>query len=162
MCDRLSYDQVLKEMKKHAAYVYKKRVYEKTNNVIFNIGKAALFPINKEMHSLIRNTNKLKFEIKGLYDIKQSGRVGANVHNIIDALDNDTNITINDIESLDYNTIDTLIIGHMSEINRMMNSDVRLNLIKTAIENNVNVFSFDSLQYCAEEIHNRKSLIYSP
>lgn len=37
-----------------------------------------------------------------------------------------------------------------------------MNLIKTAIENNVNVFSFDSLQYCAEEIHNRKSLIYSP
>lgn len=162
MCDRMSYDQVLKEMKEHAVYVYKKMVYKKTNNNFFDIRKAALFPINKEMHSLIRNVNKLKFEIKGIYDIKQSGRVGANVHNIIDALDNEINITINDIESLDYNTIDTLVIGHMSEINRMMNSDVRLTLIKTAIENNVNVFSFDSLQYCAEEIHNRKSLIYSP
>ena len=35
MCDRLSYDR-LKEMKKHAAYVYKKEGYmKKTNNVIF-------------------------------------------------------------------------------------------------------------------------------
>lgn len=39
--------------------------------------------------------------------------MGANVHNIIDALDNEINITINDIESLDYNTIDTFLSNNM-------------------------------------------------
>lgn len=49
-------------------------------NNIFKIKKAALFPFNKEMHSILRFEDKLDFEITDVYDTKYSLRVGKNTN----------------------------------------------------------------------------------
>ena len=156
------YTQVLEKLRCNAVNIHECKNFERNIDGFFEIGKAALFPINKEMHSLIRNFNNVCFSIVDLYDIKHSGRVGVKANKIIESPDMESDFIIKDIKDLDFKSIDTLIIGHMSEINRMFGEDIRLKLIKAAIENNINVFSFDSLEYCAEQIKYRTSLVYYP
>lgn len=48
----------------------------KARNVVGQYKKAAIFPYNKEMHSLIRYAALLNFRIEAIYDIRRSGRVG--------------------------------------------------------------------------------------
>lgn len=155
-------EDIMNELKKKAKYIHSEKKYIKYSDAFFEIEKAAIFPVNKEIHSLIRYSKELKFEISQLYDIKQSGRVGANCKHIVNALDSNISYIIKDINDIDFESIDTIIIGHMNEINRMMSEDMRLKIVKKAIENNVNVFCFDSLEYCKEEIYKRKSKIYYP
>lgn len=158
----MSFGEVLYEMRKNAIKIYEKAEYTRNSDNFFEIKKAAVFPVNKEMHSLIRFSKSLDFLITGVYDIKQSGRVGANCKKIIKALDNEILYVIKDVDELNFEAVDTIIIGHMDEINRIIKKDMRLELIMKAVEKNVNVFSFDNLAYCQKEIENRNNLIYYP
>lgn len=159
----VSHNELLKILKEKSIFIHPKKQFGKNTDDIFEIKKAAVFPVNKEMHSLIRYSNKLSFSIQCFYDIRQSGRVGANIKNVIQSNEkNIDNAIIEDINNIDLDTIDTLIIGHMEEINRITEQDMRLSLVKKAIEKKVNVFSFDSLEYCNEEIKNRQAHIYYP
>lgn len=158
----LSYIQVLEELRRVSIKVYEYKEIARNTDDFFEIDKAALFHINKEMHSLLRNFDNLHFTIVDIYDIKQSGRVGANINKIINSIDKEINCIIKDIKTLDFRSIDTLIIGHMDEINRLLGKDVRLMLIEAAIENNINIFSFDPLEYCVEQIRQRRSHVYYP
>lgn len=52
-------------------------------NLPFSIKKAVLFPFNKEMHSLLRFSSDINFEIVGVYDSKYSANVGATTSHIM-------------------------------------------------------------------------------
>ena len=52
----------------------------------FEIKRAAVFPFNKEMHSVIRFYDLLPFEISGVYDIRESSRVGSTTDHIMNCL----------------------------------------------------------------------------
>lgn len=113
----------------------------------FKINKAAIFPFNKEMHSIIRFNNLLSFELMDIYDSKYSGRVGASVCRIL----NDYNIQdriIKDINCIEWETIDTLILGHLDELEILTrNARLKMDLIKLAFENNVNIYCFDTVEF---------------
>lgn len=113
----------------------------------FKINKAAIFPFNKEMHSIIRFNNLLSFELMDIYDSKYSGRVGASVCRIL----NDYNIQdriIKDINCIEWETIDTLILGHLDELEILTrNARLKMDLIKLAFENNVNIYCFDPVEF---------------
>ena len=63
---------------------------------IFPMQKAALFPFNKEMHSLLRFQHLLDFEIADVYDTKYSLAVG----NTTDALLKDQTVAKRRVRNL--------------------------------------------------------------
>jgi uncharacterized NAD-dependent epimerase/dehydratase family protein len=108
------------------------------------IKKAALFPFFKEMHSLIRFTDMLDFEITGVYDSKYSALVGSTTDHIMK--DTVASHTIQNIDQIQWDTFDTLILGHLDEMSSLINKGaLRENLIKHALEHNKQVFSFDDV-----------------
>lgn len=115
----------------------------------FTIEKAAVFPFNKEMHSLLRFSDKLNFCIKAVYDICQLGRVGASTSKILN-LPDEQNYIVQDVKMVDYDNIDCIVLGHLDEINRVLKQDIRKEILLKCIDNKVNVYSFDPLDYCAD------------
>jgi len=159
----LKFNDVLTELKKVSIKIHKKINYRNKSDKYFKIKNAAVFPFNKEMHSIVRFSNDLNFKVSDVYDIKYSARVGANVNNLLNNSNNEIqNHIIKDINLIDFKSIDTIIIGHLDEINRIMKKDIRKDIVIRAINNNVNVFSYDNLEYCSKEIENRISKVYYP
>ena len=71
------------------------------------------FPFNKEMHALARFSNYLDFNIKGICDYRYSGLIGASVNSLLGITN--TRFIIEDIQKVDFGTVDTLILGHMAK-----------------------------------------------
>lgn len=109
--------------------------------------KAVLFPFNKEMHSLVRFYKKLNFEIIDVYDTKYSGRVGSNIKKLLrddEVLDKN----IKDIESIDFASFDTLILGHTEELSLNVNKNIdeyKTELVKKTYYHQKNIYSFDDI-----------------
>lgn len=76
-----------------------------------------MFPFNKEVHSLVKFSESLSFELQDIYDCKYLG-------NIVSGLLNDTLETdyiIKDIEKLNWeDEFDTVIIGHTEMLESIM------------------------------------------
>lgn len=114
------------------------------NFLLEKIKKAAIFPFNKEIHSLLNFSELLSFEIDAIYDTKYS------FYNTkkVSSLNNKVSFKIKNIDDLEFNNIDTLILGHLDEIENLTKINYRDILIKKCLDNNINVYSFDE---CVEE-----------
>ena len=126
------------------------------NNLPFSIEKAVLFPFNKEMHSLIRYSSDLKFQIVGVYDSKYSANVGSTTSHIMKS---DVKcLPIQNVAMMKWDEFDTLILGHLDEMSNLINKwDLKLNLINTAVKYGKNVYAFDDV---SSVISSRR--VYSP
>jgi uncharacterized NAD-dependent epimerase/dehydratase family protein len=108
------------------------------------IKKAVLFPFFKEMHSLIRFSDILDFEIVGVYDSKYSANVGAAASHIMK--DTVQSLVIKNIDHIEWDMFDTLIIGHLDEMSALINkAELREHLIRGAITHNKQVYCFDDI-----------------
>lgn len=110
----------------------------------FKIRKAAIFPFNKEMHSLIRFYDLLPFEISGIYDIRESSRVGSTTDHIMNA--DVKSIQINNVDEMDWDLCDTIIIGNIPKQNAVNMLKARDHLISKAICLSKNIFCFDNIK----------------
>lgn len=128
----------------------------------FTIDKAALFPFNKEMHQLIRFAKDLPFRITSVYDIAQSGRVGVQSDKIVRSSQQDSSVNyiVRNISKAILDEFDTLILGHMDEINRICGYDLRSNIISEMLQAGKNVYAFDQTEdvHCAYE----RASVFSP
>ena len=126
----------------------------------FDIKKAAIFPFNKEIHSLARYKDLLDFQVEGYYSAKATGQVGRTISSILPNCDNDG--IIKDIDTIQWNEIDALILGHLDELNLLLKKDYTKILLDKAIENRVKIFSFDILdKYIPRDMQTQMG-IYSP
>ena len=118
-----------------------------SDEIPFEIKRAALFPFNKEMRALIRFRELLSFEISEVYDVKYSGRVGASCYKLINfnKPENFEDLIIKNFELIDFSEIDAIIIGHLDELNALVFDDVRKRILENAFLNNINIYSFDDL-----------------
>lgn len=124
---------------------------------LFSIYKAALFPFNKEMHSLIRYSDLLPFEICEIYDSKYSATVGATSAHLMKD-DSVPDILVKNIRDIAWDHFDTLILGHMEELSTLINKDqLKKTLIEEALKRKKQIYSFDDLD---EYEHSEN--IYSP
>ncbi len=122
----------------------------------FLIKKAVLFPFNKEMHSLIRFSFNLNFEIVGIYDSKYSANVGSTTDHIMKS--EVKSILIQNVAKIQWDTFDTLILGHVDEMSNLINKhDLKQNLIKAAIDHKKYVYAFDDVSSITSSPN-----IYSP
>lgn len=112
-------------------------------NDFFKITNAVIFPFAKEAHAFIRFPDMLSFNIKGFYDIRYSGKVGRKLSSYYEGTKYEE--CIMDIEQIDFTGVDTIILGHLDELNNISKRDYKAELIKKAISEHVNIYSFDPL-----------------
>lgn len=141
----LSMENALSYLKTRARKIY---IPKKTDDIVtgklFKISNAIVFPFAKEQHAFVRFPEMLPFKIKGYYDVRQSGKVGRKLSSYYEKASDDE--TIMDIDKVDLEGIDTIILGHLDELNAVFHHDYRAELINKAIENKVNIYSFDPLE----------------
>lgn len=138
-------ENVLSSLKTKSCGIFKDRVaMAKTKNQPFEIKNAVVFPFSKEVHAFVRFNDMLSFCINDYYDVRYSGRVGKRISSYFDGVTFDK--TIVDIGSLDFANADTIILGHLGEINKLLGRDYRRILIQKAINEGVNIYSFDPLE----------------
>ena len=124
----------------------------------FPIKKVALFPFNKEMHSIVRFHRMLGFEIVSIYDSKYSGTVGSTTTHLMK--DNTIlDMVIKNIEKINWDEFDTLVLGHVDELSLLINKkSLKNNLISDAKKYHKNIFAFDDLSKEGTDIS--KSVYY--
>ncbi len=126
------------------------------NKMKFQINRAAVFPFNKECHSIANYENYLDFEISNYYSLKITGQVGKKINQIIPWCGNDR--VIKNIDNIVWNDFDTLIIGHTDYLEKLSKkTGIKQHLIETALQKGKNVFLFD---YVSEYTENEN--VYMP
>lgn len=137
---------ILEEFKSQSIAYCKVPVSSLDNKPSFVIHKAAVFPFNKEMHSLIRYAHLLSFDLMAVYDTKYSAYVGATTDHLMK--DDVVSIKIRNIEQIDWSEIDTLILGHTDELSLLIKQkNLKNKLIEDALKESKNVFAFDDIDY---------------
>lgn len=150
---------ILEEMRKGSiGTIYFEQNQLKKNNVM-KIERAALFPFNKEMHGLIRFSDSLDFNIVAVYDTKYSARIGANTKFLLH--EDVKSLMIQNINNIEWEKFDTLILGHLNELNSMgLKEDIKSDIIKGATLHNIKIYAYDDLSECVTE--ENRDLIYFP
>lgn len=124
--------------------------------------KAAIFPFNKEMHSLMRFRQLLHVNITDVYDVKYSARVNASINSLLN-INGGQDFIIKNIEHIDWNSFDTLILGHTDELIYLLHdSHFVEKLILQAYNKGKNIYSFDDLSEYIKAHHLNPERIYYP
>ena len=128
------------------------------SRIPFDILNAAIFPFNKEVHAIARFEKLLSFNVIDYYSIRVMGNVGRSVSEYVNGYTNDK--CIKDINLIDWDNIDTLIIGHTDICSKITQKNYKRELIEEASKRGKNIFTFDDLEFnCKSE--NSKN-IYCP
>ena len=136
--------EILRTLGLFAKRVKKGKCYNCNNKVLFDIKRVVLFPFNKEIENLIRNNDLMQAEIEGIYDYKGLGNIGKTVNNI--AAKNIVNAFIQNYETINWQgNFDTIILGHLFELNNIVKMDFLDYFIKRACEFNKNIVALDIL-----------------
>ena len=134
----ISKSELRNELRKNAKYIYDFKTSNKLSENIV-IKKASVFPYNKEVHSMLNFKEQLCFEIIDFFDTRYSGRVGKTFNSV----NNTYQMVVKDIEEFDYKGIDTFIIGHVGEMERILNQPIKKRILDKCLKNKINVFCFD-------------------
>jgi len=119
----------------------------------FLMKNVAIFPLNKEMHCLLKFYHNLDFHIHSVYDIKYSGRVGASIKNLLNDRSS-ADLIVQDINNINWNQIDTLILGHLDELLYLLHDEkLMIKIINEAICNGKNIYSFDPIEINYDHIY---------
>lgn len=137
-------DEILDKLREDAIHMHEVKMPKRNTGLPYDIEKAVLFPFNKEMHSLVRYSDILNFDIVAVYDSKYSGRVGATTKHIMK--DDVQEILIQNIDKIDWNDFDTIIVGHLEELSSLTKcNELRRDIIMDAIKHGKNVYAFDEI-----------------
>ena len=127
---------------------YKKLKRSLSSNLIIDKEKklkAIAFPFSKEIQVLAANENLLKVDIINYCDIKQSGKVGLTINNLLDFCENEKRIK--DIYAIDWeDDFDAIILGHCNLLKSLSNTDWFKIIIELAVKNDKYVYSFDPFE----------------
>lgn len=141
---KTNFDVILEQKAKKLEYIAETD-YE---HLAFDIRKAIIFPVNKEMHPLIRFIQDLKFEIVGYYDVKYSMNIGKKISQVVVGSDNDNIInSINTINWAELNSFDTVIIGHLDRLYNLGDKGSLDIFLKKCVEFEKKVYLYDKDVY---------------
>lgn len=137
------WERILKELQRVAKYTESQCAYVTDKNYRIVINKAVLFPFNKEMHALVRYEDMLDFDIVDIYDTKYSSYIGSDTKHILNA-DVPVHQILN-IEKIDWDSFDTMIMGHTTELASLLPAGFIDEIIVDALKRNKKIYSFDDL-----------------
>lgn len=159
--DDMNFQNVLSYLKLKSNGIYKCRLtLSASKNEPFMIGEAAVFPFAKEAHAFVRFSDMLSFHINDFYDVRYSGKVGKRMSAYFEDVSSDK--TIADVDLLNTTNVDTIILGHLDEVNSILGHDYREDIIKKAIKNGVNIYSFDPLDKYVDLLNSVNIKYYFP
>ena len=104
------------------------------------IRKAALYPFNKEMHSIVRHLPHLDFEVAGIADPAGKGLAGRDAGEALGLPP--AGIRISPKLGAALSGADTLILGYVDELGRIGRRDVLGESVAAALAAGLHVFSF--------------------
>lgn len=139
-------NNILNKFKENSIDIFTYKNLNKKNDFsFFQIDKAVIFPYSKEVDSLIRFQDILKFDIFEICDYKFSGKVGMNVSNKSQFANfNIEEFIIKDVEKLDWGDLfDTVILGYTDRISNIIKKDYKEEIFKLCIKYNKNLYMFD-------------------
>ena len=115
------------------------------DNPVYKYKKAVVFPFNKEIHSLVRFSNMLGFDLVDVYDMKYSACVNSLTNTILNE-DWHRNYRINGKMPIDWDSFDTFILGHIDEYFEIVNiTEYKKVLIESVLRHGKYIYSFDDL-----------------
>jgi len=108
--------------------------------------KAVAFPFAKEVHIMAANEDMLTMDIVDYYDIRQSGKVGVEVGNLLGYCANEKRIK--DISTLDWASedFDMVVLGHCSHINATTSQDWFMSIYDLAKAHDKYIISLDPVE----------------
>ena len=120
---------------------------------------AAIYPFNKEMHSLLRFEEHLSFSISDVYDTKYSARIHSATNTLLNIRGGNNHVIAN-VENLRWENIDTLILGHTREMEELLGERIPIaqELVHQALQMGIQVYSLDDYS----DIFGKNSLYFSP
>ena len=127
---------------------YQQENIEKVNQ----IKSAIIFPVNKETHAILGNSDLIKFTIEGVYDIRETGHVGCRTGNIIygkKVLDT----IIKSYCDINWNdSFDTVILGHVTVVSTVIKTNLIQYFLQKCCEYHKNIYCFDPISDYKDEI----------
>lgn len=161
-CPEWRYPQILSYFKENAQYVYESNHHSQkvAAEEPLAISHAALLPFSKEMQSLLHFKDLLTFHIDGIYDVKYSGNIGLRFQ----TLNHAETWEIKSLELCDWEAIDTVILGHILDMNPVVQEHILHTVIPNCIKYRVNIFCLDYQIYKSyeEEFHRHHLSISTP
>lgn len=140
---KISFYECLEELKKRSAKIIDINDFDELDDRIdripFKINRAIILGYNKETKNIIKFRKDLSFEIVGISDTKYSIYNNKKIDEIDKDLESD--YLIQNIETVDFSNIDTVIIGHLNDRIKPDYLEKISNLFK---KNNLNIYCFDS------------------
>lgn len=110
------------------------------------IKRAAIFPFNKETHSLVMFQELLPFDIDSVYDTKYSAHIGLSTDKILGKKCR-KDFTVKSVTELSFDSIDTIIIGHIGKLLELtQNREYFAAVLEKIAAADVLVYSFDNLE----------------
>ncbi|MBQ1339481.1 MAG: DUF1611 domain-containing protein [Ruminococcus sp.] len=119
--------------------------------------RAVLYPLNKEMYSLVNYADSLTVDLVGVYDIKYSGNLGRELK----SFSGKKSYTVKNIDRCDWDSFDTMILGHQRELSYILGYDSKKKMLDLCLEHGKNVFCYD--RFLAEEYEpefRKRSLVF--
>ncbi len=104
-----------------------------------DIGRAVIYPFNKEMHSLVRFRHMLPFAIEGVVDVVGRKSIGKDSGEVIGAPQSGLVVGKNLEENL--NGADTLVLGYLTEVSKIKRRDVLKETLELALRHEKHVYS---------------------
>ena len=143
--------EVKKKLRRDAKKIYKaplptnKNEQKEILKSIKEMGKAIVFPLNKETHALIGNSDLLSFKLIGAYDYKYSNNIARNTKNLVFG-ESVLDLIIQRFEDINWDDeFDTIIVGHLKLINELMKKNYNSIILKKCIKYKKNCFFFDDI-----------------
>ena len=107
---------------------------------LYDLGKLVVFPYSKEIASMIDFFDLLKYKLVDVYDVGKFGKVGK----VIKSREGDKEYTIKSIESCEWNSFDTFVLGHVQELDFFSKGNNREKIIQEVVRRGKNLFCFDT------------------
>ena len=105
------------------------------------IKRAVVYPMNKEMHAMIRYADLLTFEVIGVADHVGKGMVGKDAGKAIGIEEVGIQVFARIQKLMDLDA-DTLILGYVDQLGRIQEKDLIEEYVGLALDKGLNVFSF--------------------
>ena len=153
---------IMEQLKKRARKVYGNTEENgiTAKQFVDGIEKAIIFPFNKEIHSIAAYEDMLSFEVKAYYDIKHKFLIGKKVCEVLKYTEN-THV-IENYENIEWDgDFDTVILGHVGEINKILKRNLLAEIIEKCLSHNKRLYLFDDLSFYTKDYINTEK-VYCP
>lgn len=157
---------LIKKYLKKKSFENVKNDYEYTDILslkenISEIKKAIIFPLNKEMTSILGNQDLINFEIVGIFEPPFSLKIGRYLEEIIFGF-NFRKLKVQSIMELNWDEIefDTIIVGHIEKVSSIYKTDFYNYIKEKCLYHKKKVFFLDEIQTMVpkQSFENKSSL----